>query len=309
MNLKWLRSYQFLLCLGISVLLWYLVYLASPVNLDVNINVDVTGIPDDYVVTKINPEKINVKFDVKGSRVNGIHSAFKKSEIQINIADKIKATGEVLHVSVQPANSVRNFVAEMIKTTTDFSVETDSINIVLEKVKSKKVPLTDEFVYKINPMYMKLPSSGFSTDSILIKGVESEVDKITSVTFPPTNFGMVSKSMEKQYVVKDYYNNVVTDPEIVSYKIDVTKFTSSDIRINLEDIFHDENYAFFPDHVDVFYNVITDRYDDVNEESFKLKAEFPKGKQNVALITIDSVPNYIEVLYINPKEVEYLIFK
>ena len=278
--------------------------------MNVRVRLEYINVPNNYVLTHRSSDYVNVEFNVVGEEVNQIRSLLRNANVYINLKDIYSNNNDIINYSFSPVSSVKSQLKEYLDNYTDFQVATDSVNITLEKSVSKRVPIRDEFEYVISSGYMKLPDSGFSTDSVTISGLPQIVGDIDYVSFGHKILGEIKSSYSHEYDFSRYYSNIIVDPSSVVYTINIAEFTETNVKLCISD-FCGGNYLFFPDSVNIKFNVSLADYVMITPLLFKIKVNFPEhninNDYNKAYISLVEFPDYIDVVDVTPNIVDYLI--
>lgn len=309
MKWGWIKSRSFWICIVISALIWYIIYLSSDTVLKERIEVEYVDLPDSYFITDKSSNFINISLSVEGNQVNEIHSHIKNSSVIVSLANVKTAEKDKLVYTYQVAPYVKNQIGDMLKTSVNYSISTDSISLTFEKAISKKVPLKDDSRFEVASGYMLLKGSGFSCDSVTVTGLTYNVEQVDHVTLAYSPISLVNRSKTIDFNFEDYYHDFTVEPSVVTYNINVAEFTESSVTLKIEDFYDSNNLWFFPESVTGRFNVPLADFNQISKDDFYLEVVIPEGNVNKALVDMKTTADNVIVIDVDPNTVEYLIHK
>ena len=290
-------------------MIWYIIYLSSDTVLKERIEVEYVDLPDSYFITDKSSNFINISLSVEGNQVNEIHSHIKNSSVIVSLANVKTAGKDKLVYTYQVAPYVKNQIGDMLKTSVNYSISTDSISLTFEKAISKKVPLKDDSRFEVASGYMLLKGSGFSCDSVTVTGLTYNVEQVDHVTLAYSPISLVNRSKAIDFNFEDYYHDFTVEPSVVTYNINVAEFTESSVTLKIEDFYDSNNLWFFPESVTGRFNVPLADYNQISKDDFYLEVVIPEGNVNKALVDMKTTADNVIVIDVDPNTVEYLIHK
>jgi len=305
----WIKSRSFWICIVISALIWYIIYLSSDTVLKERIEVEYVDLPDSYFITDKSSNFINISLSVEGNQVNEIHSHIKNSSVIVSLANVKTAGKDKLVYTYQVAPYVKNQIGDMLKSSVNYSISTDSISLTFEKAISKKVPLKDDSRFEVASGYMLLKGSGFSCDSVTVTGLTYNVEQVDHVTLAYSPISLVSRSKTIDFNFEDYYHDFTVEPSVVTYSINVAEFTESSVTLKIEEFYDSNKLWFFPESVTGRFNVPLTDFNQISKDDFYLEVVIPEGNVNKALVDMKTTADNVIVIDVEPNTVEYLIHK
>ena len=309
MKWGWIKSRSFWICIVISALIWYIIYLSSDTVLKERIEVEYVDLPDNYFITAKSSDFINISLSVEGNQVNEIHSHIKNSSVIVSLANVKTAGKDKLVYTYQVAPYVKNQIGDMLKSSVNYSISTDSISLTFEKAISKKVPLKDDSRFEVASGYMLLKGSGFSCDSVTVTGLTYNVEQVDHVTLAYSPISLVSRSKTIDFNFEDYYHDFTVEPSVVTYSINVAEFTESSMTLKIEEFYDSNKLWFFPESVTGRFNVPLTDFNQISKDDFYLEVVIPEGNVNKALVDMKTTADNVIVIDVEPNTVEYLIHK
>lgn len=290
-------------------MIWYIIYLSSDTVLKERIEVEYVDLPDSYFITDKSSNFINISLSVEGNQVNEIHSHIKNSSVIVSLANVKTAGKDKLVYTYQVAPYVKNQIGDMLKSSVNYSISTDSISLTFEKAISKKVPLKDDSRFEVASGYMLLKGSGFSCDSVTVTGLTYNVEQVDHVTLAYSPISLVSRSKTIDFNFEDYYHDFTVEPSVVTYSINVAEFTESSVTLKIEEFYDSNKLWFFPESVTGRFNVPLTDFNQISKDDFYLEVVIPEGNVNKALVDMKTTADNVIVIDVEPNTVEYLIHK
>ena len=290
-------------------MIWYIIYLSSDTVLKERIEVEYVDLPDSYFITDKSSNFINISLSVEGNQVNEIHSHIKNSSVIVSLANVKTAGKDKLVYTYQVAPYVKNQIGDMLKSSVNYSISTDSISLTFEKAISKKVPLKDDSRFEVASGYMLLKGSGFSCDSVTVTGLTYNVEQVDHVTLEYSPISLVSRSKTIDFNFEDYYHDFTVEPSVVTYSINVAEFTESSVTLKIEEFYDSNKLWFFPESVTGRFNVPLTDFNQISKDDFYLEVVIPEGNVNKALVDMKTTADNVIVIDVEPNTVEYLIHK
>ena len=129
----------------------------------------------------------------------------------VSLANVKTAEKDKLVYTYQVAPYVKNQIGDMLKTSVNYSISTDSISLTFEKAISKKVPLKDDSRFEVASGYMLLKGSGFSCDSVTVTGLTYNVEQVDHVTLAYSPISLVNRSKTIDFNFEDYYHDFTVE--------------------------------------------------------------------------------------------------
>ncbi len=309
MKMKWIKSYHFWTCVVIALFAWFISYLLKPMDFFLKLGLNYKNIPEGYVITEGENKKISLSFNIKGNEVNDVRNYYSNLNIDVDLNqltyNPIKEDSSIISYSFSPSAVVKNQLLSYHKSNVAFEILTDSITIYLQQSSSKKVPIIDGFTYTLPSSYMKLNTSGFNVDSVTISGLQKNIDNIDSLVLGNKKLGFISKNTQLTVYPEKNLKNVKVTPNVLEYNIDIDLFTENEISIPIQ-VADGVHYKFFPNNLQIKYNVPVKDFFKVKSYMFKYQLEFVENS-NICYLYLTEYPNFISLIDFFPSKFEYYI--
>ena len=309
------RIYVFLVCLGISVFLWFLIGLSKNYYGTIEYPIEYKNLPNDLVLTnspdsilsfrvtsggfelailKYLTRKRPVEIDLRNSKLRKIDD--KRYEVLINTSD----------LSDRMQNRL-NLSEKMV------SVSPAVIEITFESLARKMVRVIPNLSLDYEKMYQLVDSIRFSPDSVEVAGSMDEIEGITSILTINDKISGINKDVTVTVPLDKtaLHPGVNVFPEEVTVDIVVEKYTEASITVPILAVENDTmKIKTFPENIEITYLVSLTNFKRVDAELFFIGVEFNDDNNSGKLkVKINNAPPFIKITKVDPEKVEYLVFK
>jgi len=307
------RLYVFFICLLISVFIWFSIKLSKEYNTSVKHSVEYSNFPQDKVL--INSPPANVYLQVKGQGTELIKSIINEPSqpLQINLDDiELEKTGEHSYVSEVPSVWFLSQIARQSQYYEKLvDIKPDTLLFRFEDLKFKKVPVTIRLDYKLgDQVWLRKPVT-VNPDSVVVSGIISAVDTVSSVPTRKTDLGLVKEQINKRIKLKEFSSQFLnSEVDSVSITLASEKYTESQVTIPIH-ANTPEGTALkaFPERVTITFRVSLENYERVDSSMFRAAVNYQPGKGQFLKIEIVRAPNFVRINEIEPKEIEYILLQ
>ena len=264
--------------------------------------------PTDYVIAESSTQSVPVSFSVKGNEVNKTKADFEDFLVVVDMNSVLyRENGELIDVSYSPNVFAKPQISNLLKSNINFTIPLDSIYLTLEKSLTKKVPITSDFTYTIEDIFMLTQTSGFDTDSVEITGLAGAIENITEIYVGRKNLGAINKPTVLNIDLHEIHPDIKIVPDNICFTVDILLATQGEAVVNLIDK-HNPSYRFFPSNIRIKYSTSIDDFDNIIAEDFVLDIDYHK-KDNRAFVNLSKFPQTVKIISIEPDFVEYYVFE
>jgi hypothetical protein len=306
----------FLVCLSISIIIWFTLKLSENHDSVLEIPVTFTNIPKNKVLTFVSDSVLQVEILDKGSTVFSMLYVRDIPPVEVNLKyvpvfPRGGAYRSVISTAllIDDIERVQNLLGKVI------SVSPDSIYLNFEIEKSVRIPVSADFELTFEKEFMNYGQITFNPDSVTVKGPERLISGMMSA-----NLGKIKlEKLKENYTAeksfpKDSLNHTLTfSPDYVTYTIPVEKFTEAEIEVPVKIINSEGLQAkTFPDKVRVYYTVALKDYPKIEPGMIQAVADLTHVDLLVddrINISLKNYPSNIRINKIYPEKVEFIIIK
>lgn len=305
----------FLICLLISVIIWFTLKLSDEYDVIIEVPVTFTNIPRNKVLTQVSETMLQVEVLEKGSDI------FRRLHVEpanaVSVSLKylpVYPKGDGIYQGILNTSMIitdiersQNLLGKVI------SVSPDSIYLTFETERSVKVPVKADFDITFKKEYKKYGQAEFTPDCVMVKGPEKIIRLLDSANLGTIKLEQLDDnySGEKSFEKDSLNRSLSYFPDIVSYTIPVEKFTEAEVEVPVRIINNDGMQAkTFPDKVTVFYTVALKDYPKMEPGMIQAVADFSSvniAEDDKISVTLQNHPQFIRISKIRPEKVEFII--
>jgi hypothetical protein len=306
------KVYTFLVCLGISVFIWFLIALSSESSTSLEYPIQFTNAPTDMVL--VNKPDSNLVFRIQsaGFELLTLKYLNRRKPIEINL-EYLNLTEQDGYYSASYQTSQisseilkqYNFSEELV------SIAPQNIWFRFERLLGKKVPVVPNVEFTFEKQYRIKGNIVITPDSVQLMGSATILKNIEKVE---TQFYKVEAvNSNGNFLCR--FNSPMADngltiaPAEGEISWEVEKFTESTIEVPIISSGLDK-VKIFPAHAKITFHVGLDDYNRVNADMFSVVADIHENStENLARVNVTMSPSFVDIIRIAPQEVEFLILQ
>lgn len=307
------RLIVFIICLGISVIIWFLITVSKESFTTIEYPVIFENNPMNYVLSG-KPDSI-ISFSVSSGGLDLLILRYfsNKIPIKVDLTNVIPhQEGDYCWASI-PASEFSNQVLSRLNLTEEhISIKPEYLNLRFEKVSGKKVRVIPRLKLTFAKQFMLSDSLKAFPDSVVVQGQKDIIDKIPLVFTESLEISNISstQTVKALLVVPDVNKDIKVIPESVNVEIPVDEFTESRVEIPVASAKPELKIRTFPEKVAVVFNVGLKDFNRVNPDMFHSQVEVdPAGHPATLKVNIVRSPSFVQIVRTEPEYVEYLILK
>lgn len=300
----------FLVFLAISSVLWFLIKLTKEYTSQTTFAITYTEVPVNKWVST-SQQTVKLSFVADGFvtlRHNLIRQQFRTIVIPLNEVSYRLEGGNTYSYSSQ---YVAERVADWLGVPTgNVTVNDDKQFFNMEDLQSKELPVRVPLDVKTQRQYNVYGEPHPNPASMTVYGPKNMLDTMTAVYTATLHAANVSEDVVQTLTVDLYDGAVRSDVTAVEVLVDVEQYTEIDIEVPVKATDR-RNLRFFPETVMVKCMVPIKDYASINGASFKVLADTAQLHRLQPLLDIRLVqfPDNVQVLKMEPEQVEYLIIE
>lgn len=304
--------YVFLICLLISLFIWLSIKLSKEYHATVEHEVNYVNIPDDKVLVNNPPGEIKLKVLGHGMELLKVKYGGPSDVLQLDVSEaEIKVAGENFKAELPTVW----FISQVARQTNYYDnlidIKPDTLELLFETLKYKKVPVEHRFDFKLEKQVWLQDSISYSPDSVVVSGRESQVDSVRKIFTKPLKLGKLNSPVSRRtQLVPPAGMNINLSHDSTTVVIPCERYTEEQIKLKIDPLTPDSiRIRTFPREVSVTYWVSLDDYQRLNEDMFQAFVSVSQEKPRFLPVQIRRVPDYVEIIEVNPAEVEYIFLK
>lgn len=300
----------FLVFLVISSVLWFLIKLTKEYTTQTSFYVTYTEVPVNKWVST-SQQTVKLSFVADGFitlRHNLVRKQFRVITIPLNeVTYRLEGGNTYSYSSQYVAERVADWLGVPSGNVT---VNDDKQFFNMEDLQSKELQVRVPLDVKTQRQYQVYGQPKATPSSITVYGPKNMLDTMTAVYTATLHAVNASEDVVQNLAVDLYDGAVRSDVTSVEALADIEQYTEIDIEVPVKTTDH-RNLRFFPETVKVKCMVPIKDYASINGALFKLLVDTAQLHQLQPLLDVNlvHVPEHVQVLKIEPEQVEYLIVK
>lgn len=306
----------FVICLLISVFLWFLVKMPAVDSSEINYPLKFTNVPEGKILTWTSNNQLKISLIEKGTKMISYGIFNTKDPLFLSLKNiRLEKKDGFYQGYILTSNMVTDFERQLSVFDAILSIYPDTIQFRFEDIMTKKVPVKLNISYDFAPQFKLYGPITITPDSIVISGLMQAVDTIYCVPTIPVKITNIDKTQElnAKLEIKATDNTVDISSTSINVYIPVEEFTESIIAVPIGVNSTDTaiNLKTFPEQAEITYHVFLKDYHRVKPGMFKAVVTFSPVAKNNNILAIDIIqkPEFVTITGVNPAQVEYIILK
>lgn len=296
---------QFLIFLGVALLLWVSVQLSLEQDFKIESQLKLTEFPKDVSVPLTT---VSVELLYNGNGFSFIKNVFNWKNFEISVRELQDSSGIYFF-----SEKILLQALERTKKNTSNSLAIKSLPspIYYKKYYSKYIPICSRVDFQFASSFTSFEGVQLSLDSVKVIGSQESLEKTAYVYTEKRSFNNLSKSFKDKVFLassKEYGHMLENDE--VEFSIVVQQFSEERVSIPIQVSNMPEKASIFlsPDFVKLYYKVSLDDIDSVSALDFKVEVDFSITALNYKQLPLVVTKKAARVkdVRIEPSEVFYL---
>lgn len=301
----------FLICLGISILLWLLIAFSGDSITTIDIAVEIENVPENLDISNLPDSIIHVSVSGSPSFLFQLDHLSGPTRITIDLKKYyLQQSGELFFVNIPTESLYKEFSQDFSEKLDFKNIYPDFIKVELEKIDVKTVPVRADLELKFKPQYNLIQDIIIEPDSILVRGNKTSLNKISSVsTTFETRYGINEKTEFELALINPMPDAVKLSEEKVKISLFVDRFTESSIELPIQNKTGIDGLKTLPNKVLLTYMVPLKDFNRINADMFIISPKTPdtSGISIKTPLKILRKPDFIIIKNIKPDSVNYIL--
>lgn len=309
-NRKNAKIKRLLLFLFLATIFWVLTKFSREFTSTMYAKIDYENIPETAALAENNTHELT--FDLTANGFEILFYKFKKPTINVQVGKYYSKEqngfkiGKTELMRMVTSNFNRNL---SIKNLSVDELEVHLDPIVLKKV--KVIPKTD-IKYKIG--FKPVDSIRVIPDSVTISGPSGSLKNIHTIETELISLENVEKNISQSVKIVTKNNEIVSvKPNTAKVQLLVAEFSQGKFTLPVEviNLPPDQEIKLIPQTVTVTFDVSVNDFAKITKENFRLVCDYSKRnkEENFMLPFFEKSPQNIHNVMIEPKKIDYFIFK
>ncbi|MEZ5197675.1 MAG: YbbR-like domain-containing protein [Bacteroidales bacterium] len=307
------QFYVFVICLLISIFIWFLVVISKETYSTVDYPVKFENTPDNFILVNRPDSVLSFRIASAGFELITLKFLTRKKPVVIDLSNlNLIREGNYYTSNYSTSQIADRFIKDLNISEEYVSISPANIFFRFEALSGKMMKVIPNLKMNFKKQFQLSDSLQVYPDSVMVLGPKKTLEKMQFVQTKEKLLSEVDKSqtVSVELNIPESFGDISMVPDHVKVSLSVEQYTESTLKLPV--IFQDENVELktFPDHINVTYLVPLKDYSRVDEEMFLLSVKIPDDlnvpKTKVLLIR---KPSFVKVTKLEPDEVEFILIK
>ncbi|EGD33833.1 MULTISPECIES: hypothetical protein [unclassified Capnocytophaga] len=296
------RTIGILFCILLAALSWFVGNLSKRSTQQYTVKVSYKDLPSQKFMTTEAPSSVRVELEGVGFSLFKYAISTPTITISFNELKRVKHDKYMFN-----KNLISQINKQYFPDVSVLSLQPDTLKIHFQKIDQKRVPVKVQFLLPLPEDY-RIESYQIFPDSVLISGLEHELDTVTGVYLYKKGKKNITKSFSGEIPLKStakiHYN-----AQKVSFSVQIVHVTEEKIETKVQ-LLHQPFSAdvkLFPEEISILVSGNLEIIRDLKPTDIIVVADYRKRNDTHIPLEIYKKPASIEVSLSDQKEVEYLI--
>lgn len=303
------NSIAILLCLLISVAVWFYVKLSKNYNSDDYYNVTFSNKPKNMILVNDSLPAICVNYSAKGFDIIKQKSLGSRKSVEVSFDYARTFTkGNYSYYYILTKDLLTSIEQQFSFNCKVNNVQPDSLIFKFISERSRELPVNLNLQYTINSQYDQVGEVEFSPTTVNVYSTREILDTLTQINTLPVVIQNIDSNINVSVpLLKTVNNNLVKySDDSVRIGIKVVQVTEDDIKIRITPEDKSQKIEFFPYEVSVIYRVPLDMYKMVDKSQFVITATIMPDSARKIKLNVEKKPDFVKIVRIEPTNIEYL---
>lgn len=307
------QLYIFLICLLISIFIWFLVVLSKETYTTIDYPIVFKNNPENLILVNKPDSILSFRVASGGFELITLKYLTRKRPllVELNKLDLVKE-GNNFNSVYSTSKISKDIISKLNIAQEYISISPANIYFRFESLYGKKVKVLPRLKLDFARQFLLSDSLLVKPDSVMVVGPEKLLDQIKYIETIEKEVIQIDKSQTISTTLQlpENLQNIKVLPEEVEITLTVEKYTESTIKIPIVNTAKDYKIKTYPDFVVVTYLVSLENFNRVTEEMFTASVDFVENSSSNRLkVNLLHTPSFIKITKIEPEEVEYLLLK
>lgn len=305
----------FFFCLLLSTFFWFLSVLSKDYKTELNFSINYTGYSSDFILVKEPLDQIQARVSGSGYELLGEQLSLDLSpiEVDLNLAKPTRKKGTYFLLSRNLYPQLRTELDQDIQLET---IMPDTLFFITQKRVYKEVPVKARIETSFDLGHHQRGELILKPSKVRISGPQAYIDTVQQIFTEQKQFANLADSSRSQLKLLSLKNvaGFEMETKTVELLIPVEKFTEKQLELEIQLKNKSGNYQIktFPNQVSARFLVPLSLYEKLNNAMVNAYVEFDAEENrasNKLKVQLKGVPEYAEIIRIEPAEVEFIVKK
>lgn len=306
--------YVFLICLVISIFIWFLIALSKESYTSLDYPVEFINVPADMALVNKPDSVLTFRISSGGFELFTLRYLSPRTPITIDLGSISMEKQDGFYAGNYNTARLSSRISKQYRFAEELiSISPENLYFRFEPLTGKMVPVVSGLKLEFQSQFRLADSIAFSPAKVKVVGPRNLIDKINEVATEairvPVKEGRTTGSCP---LINPYSGDqVALVPEQVDFALKSERFTESTLTIPIVPADDGVMIKTFPQQVEVTFLVSLDNFKRVDTGLFTAAIELTEssGSNSKAAVKLLKVPAFIEVTKIEPAEVDFLMLQ
>lgn len=306
-------NWIFFTAVFVSALFWMLIKLSDPYTVPYSLKVSYTNVPNEKRLTFISDSFVSVNVTARGFEILELNLSEDMDILDINLENfsLMKKDGQEYFVYTDELNKRLADVIGIQENNVHFSKNTLSFRMA--DLQEKKLPVTNIVQFEFSEQFDLYEKPIFTPETVTVFGPAEILDTLQQVYTQNMEILEVNSNQDIRVKLHNPLPDILKfEPEEVSIKIRVEKFTTSSIEVPIDLPGLKQSIKLFPKTVKIHFKVAQKDYNNIRPSQFEVIPDIKNIDIRKAVrlqLRLAKKPGFIRNTTLDPTDVEFLIIK
>lgn len=309
-NLKKTKLRLFFFFLLIAVVFWVLTKFSREYTAAVEAQINYISVPENVSLSPEN--KRNITFEVTANGFDFLFYQFNQPEISVSVLKYYDENKTKLFVSKE--DLVGLISNQITKNLSVQNLSVNELNIYLDKLISKKVPVKVKTDFGYKNGFKVIDSIKIKPDSITISGPSEIIKSTKFIETKLLSLQDINKSFSSKVSLKQQDNTELKySPNEVIVSVKVDEFSQQEVTIPIDviNLPPSKSIKIIPQNITITFDVSLRDFGDILDTSFKVVCDFNErnSEENFMTPKLVQKPDKVRNVVLDANKIDFLLFK
>lgn len=303
----------FIVCIVIAALFWALIKLSGFYTETYAFKINYTHVPVDKQLTRLADSTLEVSIQARGFAILKL-DLFKEENIVNVDLENIKVIKNEANNFLVYTQELKPILAKTIKIEeNDITLSKTTLGFTLEDLYDKQIGVVESHELSFRQQFDMYEPASITPENVKVFGPKEIVDTLMHVHTEKLKLNDIHSDKTVSIgLINPFPNLLHFEPEIVTIKIRVEKFTESSVETAIDFSAVNKEIKSFPSTVTINFKIAQKDFNNVRPSQFHVVPEL----EGLDILSADKVhlklvrkPGFTRNEWIVPADVEYLIIK
>ncbi len=305
------KFYVFLVCLAISIFLWFLIALSNESVSTLEYPIKYIHMPEDMMLVNHPDSTLTFRIASGGFEMITLKYLSRRRPIEVDLGNlNLEQNGEFYTANYNTSRISQEMLSQNKFSEELVSISPQNLYFRFEPLAGKKVPVIPNLTLSFQGLYRLSDSLIATPDSVMVIGAKNILNEVKFVETVDKTVRNIDGPMK---VMADLQSpepdgNIKMVPRQVELTINAEKFTEATVELDVETEQDGVRVKTFPERVTVTYLVALKNYNRIDKGMFRAVVRIPDNQDITQVpVVIENKPSFAEITKVEPEQVEYLV--